>query len=346
MTTRLAVLLALAATTGCVDTADLGGGSTSEGQGGEGSTSSVDQGSTSTGIEGSEASTDAPEEGSGSTSTSGGESSTGETTGEIMVDTTGIYIVEATNRCGTAFDTVEVGLFPDPDLDLGNDTTWCNGEEFTIDPGLTDGNFTWSNGSTAQILTVDSTGSYSLVYTDTNGCQVNDTLLIEFFDPPIVITDEDKIFCGPGESYVLTVRPVFSDIDYVWSTGDSTQELTVNTTGEYIIYAINGCSTATDTVNMTFYRYEEGYFIPNVFSPNDDGINDIFLVENFLPEAFQLQIYDRWGNLTFETRDHNQGWDGRINGKPAPAGTYYYWIRTQDCNGRVVRENGYLTLVR
>lgn len=83
MTTRLAALLALSAATGCVDTADLGGGSTSGGQGGESSTSGLEDGSTSTGIEGSEASTDTPGETTSSTSTSGDESSSG-TTGDDL----------------------------------------------------------------------------------------------------------------------------------------------------------------------------------------------------------------------------------------------------------------------
>ncbi len=272
--------------------------------------------------------------------------STGDTTPGIDVDTTGVYTIQATNFCGTVEDSIEVSFYQPVELDLGNDTAVCEGTTYLIEPDVPPGIYLWSTGDMGSNLVVDTPGTYSLMYVDSNGCMVQDTQEVEFHPYPVVYGGLDITDCDPSEVHVLEAKPTQPFTDYVWSTGDSSQIINVNTTGDYVISAINGCSTATDTVVVFIYRYEEGYFIPNAFSPNSDGINDIYLVENFRPEEFILWIADRWGNEVFSTTNHMEGWDGNINGKAAPEGTYYYKIRTRDCGGYLHTESGYLTLMR
>ena len=88
-------------------------------------------------------------------------------------------------------------------------------------------------------------------------------------------------------------------------------------------------------------------YAPNAFSPNDDGRNDVFLP--FLdcqPVAFHLSIYDRWGSKAFESRDTRRGWDGKMRGKPAPAGLYAYLVEYEYGEGQKAREYGALYLLR
>ena len=93
---------------------------------------------------------------------------------------------------------------------------------------------------------------------------------------------------------------------------------------------INGCSVI-DTVYLevdVVICGEPEVFIPNAFSPNNDGINDIFLpISSCLYEVFQLQIFDRWGNMVFASTNVNIGWDGTYKGNKLPQGAYSYQFK-------------------
>ena len=88
-------------------------------------------------------------------------------------------------------------------------------------------------------------------------------------------------------------------------------------------------------------------YIPNAFSPNDDGRNDTF--QAYLacdPNRFQLSVFDRWGGKVFESKNPNEGWNGQIQGKPAPAGLYAFVLEYAFGDGERVREYGDVSLLR
>lgn len=273
--------------------------------------------------------------------------STGDTTLSITAAVPGTYVVQVSNRCGMVADTVLIGLFDTIALDLGNDTTICPGENYVLDPGLGSGIFLWSTGDMSDTLGVDSSGLFILTYQDTNGCYATDSLAIDLIVPPITVyAGLDITDCEPGASHVLEARPIQANVDYVWSTGDTSTSITVSSTADYVIRAVNECGEVSDTVIVFIYEYEEGYFIPNVFTPNGDGVNDVFQVENFRAEEYSLEIFDRWGNPVFSTKDRTASWDGNVNGSPAMEGVYFYQIRTRDCKGYLKNEQGTLTMLR
>lgn len=88
-------------------------------------------------------------------------------------------------------------------------------------------------------------------------------------------------------------------------------------------------------------------FIPEAFTPNDDGINDLFQpVFTFIPKDYELRIYNRWGNVIFETGDYTKAWNGKEpNGNPAPAGAYIYYLRIKSPNDQIVEERGNITVI-
>ncbi len=88
-------------------------------------------------------------------------------------------------------------------------------------------------------------------------------------------------------------------------------------------------------------------FIPEAFTPNDDGINDFFQpVFTFIPKDYELRIYNRWGNVIFETGDYTKAWNGKEpNGNPAPAGAYIYYLRIKSPNDQIVEERGNITVI-
>ncbi|MGZ3865946.1 MAG: gliding motility-associated C-terminal domain-containing protein, partial [Bacteroidia bacterium] len=86
--------------------------------------------------------------------------------------------------------------------------------------------------------------------------------------------------------------------------------------------------------------------VPNVFSPNGDGVNDYFFIKASGFEFAGYTIFNRWGKVMFETDVWNDGWDGKYNEKDVPEGTYYYIVRGKDVIGGKKEIKGYLLLVR
>ena len=87
-------------------------------------------------------------------------------------------------------------------------------------------------------------------------------------------------------------------------------------------------------------------FIPNVFSPNGDGINDVFTIRGERIEQVSIKVYNRWGNLVFEGRDASPAWDGRWQGQESPVGVYYYTAEIIYQNGAAEQKHGNVTIVR
>lgn len=257
------------------------------------------------------------------------------------------YTVSYRDSCGiSTVDTLVLNLASAVSLNLGNDTTLCTGSMLLLNPAIGAGTISWSDGSTSPTLPVNSSGQYSIAVQDTSGCTLRDTIQVDFVDPPVVSTHPDTAICGSEEDLLLIAAPIVPNTIYIWSTGDTATEISVNTTDLYVITAMNGCSTATDTTEIIFFKWEEGYFIPNVFTPNGDGFFDQFVVENFQEEDFHLRIFDRWGRKLFDTFDNEAGWNGTNSGTKIPTGAYYYVIQTRDCLGEVVEDKGVLSLLR
>jgi large repetitive protein len=87
-------------------------------------------------------------------------------------------------------------------------------------------------------------------------------------------------------------------------------------------------------------------FIPNIFSPNNDGLNDVLYVRGEGIAQLSFIVYHRWGEKVFETNDPHHGWDGTFKGKPAETGVYVYLVEARLENGMTVKRSGNVTLVR
>jgi gliding motility-associated-like protein len=89
------------------------------------------------------------------------------------------------------------------------------------------------------------------------------------------------------------------------------------------------------------------YYIPNAFTPNGDGINDIFkAVAPGIKQTDYFKIYNRWGKLMFESKNTKIGWDGKYSGMPQPAAVYVWMIKGTDVTGKLIQLKGIVTLIR
>lgn len=115
--------------------------------------------------------------------------------------------------------------------------------------------------------------------------------------------------------------------------------------GKYKVYATNhlGCTAESDAEVTSSCWYAD---LPTAFSPNGDGKNDLFFMRSENVQEMHLRIYNRWGQLVFETHDPKQGWDGKYNGQDAPIEAYAYVLNVLFKNNEVMQRQGNVTLLR
>ncbi|MCL1867907.1 MAG: gliding motility-associated C-terminal domain-containing protein [Paludibacter sp.] len=121
---------------------------------------------------------------------------------------------------------------------------------------------------------------------------------------------------------------------------------TFNDYGQYkiVLVSSNQQCSYTDSVNVKIN--ESALEVPNVFTPNGDGINDEFRVAYRSLRSFQMAVYNRWGNKIFETNDPQRGWNGKIGQRDAAAGPYFYYIKATGTDGRKYVLKGDINLIR
>lgn len=172
---------------------------------------------------------------------------------------------------------------------------------------------------------------------------------IRVYPFPLVNLGPDSVICLDGQPVLLhNYQPHFDHYQYLWSTGDTTQSISVVHHGMYDLRVTNayGCAT-TERVTVDKDCYTD---IPNAFTPNGDNVNDYFFPRQLLSRsvsAFHMKIFNRWGQIIFETtRPDGRGWDGKLNDKEQPVGVYVYLIEVGFTNGRTEHYNGNVTLLR
>ena len=223
----------------------------------------------------------------------------------------------------------------------------------SVDSGTAPFSYLWSNGNTALINNNLIAGSYALTATDAHGCKVSDSAIIT---QPIafVVTVPDTLIMKFGDHMNLPVdvNPT-GTYTYQWTRettlscgncADPVSYTPQTTTYTVTVTDISGCA---DTITFTlFVVADKQLFIPNVFSPNGDGINDILQVHTFGDNFFHLLIFDRIGEKVFESFNTEQGWDGKFNGQYVPPGVFTYHVVVNYLDGDAVQRNGTITVLR
>ncbi len=172
-----------------------------------------------------------------------------------------------------------------------------------------------------------------------NGCDTSNTDYKITVNP---LPDPDlgeTVFIDPGSAVEL--NPGGGYAEYLWSNESSDSGIMVHLGGVYWVRVKNqyGCYNSDSIVVNEF-----GLNIPNAFSPNGDGLNDCFRVNGFeYQEKVVMQIFNRWGNLIFETQDLDKGWDGTAAGTQCPADTYIWIINFRSEHDSVFK--GTVTIV-
>lgn len=287
------------------------------------------------------------------------------------VDLTGVYTLEVTNEDNgcTATDIVAVGVDPDGPTDaifILNDPT-CFGENdgSIIIDSVVGGTMPYLIGINGSALSATNqfgrltAGIYDITIQDLEGCSFTTT--VELIDP-----NPFQIFTGTEEEIALgdsiRLQGQFSNtVDtFYWNEAlglscvDCLRPIArpVNTTA-YTLTGIdeNGCSESA-TVLVTVKK-ERLIYIPSAFSPNDDGLNDYFVINagTGVESVEYLRIYNRWGAVIFEAKnfqpnDFRNSWDGKMKGEQVQMGVYVYSLKARFVDGEELMYQGDVTVVR
>ena len=280
-------------------------------------------------------------------------------------------IVTTQNQCvSTAFDTVRV--YKTPDLSIaGKDTICINStEKFSGILTLPDSTIKWQwtlgNGSTSQLqnptVSYKDTGDYdlSLIATNKLGCADTTTRRVNVAPLPTAKPATNPVVIISGASAPVNMNYTGPITSYTWSppahldcadcpiptaNPQFTTDYHVEITDRY------GCKNKAD-VTVKVICNGQNFFIPNTFSPNGDGVNDVFYLRGSgLFRIKSLLIFNRWGEVVFQKKefpvnDALSGWDGNYKGKKAKADVYVYQIEIICSNGEIIKYSGNIALIQ
>lgn len=265
-------------------------------------------------------------------------------------------------------DSVQVIPIEDG-IDVVPDTTICWGlpailyaENLFPEVNITwdwapDSAITSENGDTTMIQPPSSMWYYVTATTDL-GCVLNDSVFVTVagIDPSTIYAVADPDTVDYGQSTTLSVFPNNSGFAYVWEPVSSTTPPVGQSVSAIILQDSyfevtidDGYCQYKTGVNVYLHEYfcgEEYIYIPNAFSPNGDGANDHVFVRGQNLTQLDFKIFDRWGELVFETTDQTIGWDGTYKGAAVDPDVYVYHLKATCIDGTEYLIKGNITLLR
>jgi gliding motility-associated-like protein len=253
---------------------------------------------------------------------------------QLSVVTTLTYALPVNVVQSVCSDITAVVIGNDANVDLGQDTVLCTGETLTLSiPGFQD--YLWQDGSNGETFTVGDSGTYGVQVTDNLGCTSIDSINIAYselpevnfsFNPTALLIPDSLVnfnvvnpqagseyfwlFEGANPSFSSDINPVvsFPLIPGIYSI---------------VLIAENEASCVDSLSAFIEVDYDGTINLPNIFTPDGDGLNDAFVPFEKYPGEWQLTIFNRWGTEIFNTSDVTKGWSG----EGAVTGTYFWIIK-------------------
>ena len=257
--------------------------------------------------------------------------SDGSNTPTLEVTTAGTYSVTVTeNGCSTT-DAIAVAVQALPVFDLGPDQMLCPDEEayMYIYPLPEEASFSWNVAHYQPALTTNAPGVYTALV-NWNGCLWTDEVVVERAADLFIDIVEPLSFCE-GESMVVSAENPDNlfPIGYSWNNGETTPAIQIDRQGIYEVTLANACDTLSKSFEVTLDYCECPVYVPNAFTPDNDGANDLFKpVLGCEPDSYLLEIFNTWGEVIFATDDPETGWFGQVEEDPASTDHSGYFTRS------------------
>lgn len=244
---------------------------------------------------------------------------------DVLAD--GSYSVTVSNSgCETVAST-EITFLESPEVDLGPDIFECEGEGVVLAPNDPTLDFEWEDGSIEVTRDIESSGEYILTVEE-NGCIESDSISVSFQALPRIVLGQDTTVCDDVPFIIIPLSQTTGNLE--WEDGSNSPNFLVESPGLINVTLTEGLCVGRDSIQVNFKDcIDFEVFIPNAFSPNEDGVNDrfeIFFAEGLVIESFDITIFDRWGNRVFTSKSTEESWDGKFNTQDLDTGVYGYFI--------------------
>lgn len=256
----------------------------------------------------------------------------------LLAGSSQTFVFNAANGCDSTI-LVNVSAYPAVNFDLTAEKTCWNAAEGVIEVNVLSGtqpfDFIIDNGNAQQTQVFQQVmgGEHTVKVVDANDCELTADIVVPQTIPSELLVKDAIIPCETG---TVSLMPTLtaedpSQIDWTWSDGSTTPTLVVNKEGSYEVEINDGCEVISRTIDVAWdedYYKTEFFYIPNSFSPNFDGINDIFMAypgQDFELLSYEFRVFDRWGDAMFATDDIAKGWDG-INRSYELQSSVFVWF--------------------
>lgn len=269
----------------------------------------------------------------------------------IKYKDTGEYIVSIVwKKCGnTLYKKLKVNIHDFSSLNIGVDTSICFGDSISLSSNITGAKHKWSTGDTTTSIIVSKKGTYSLKV-ESGQCKAEDKVTIGILPPIFVDLGGSYSVCEYDTASFIQLDAGKGFAKYLWTpTEDTTRWIIVQEAGNYyvVVEDYRGCKGDDGTKIARTCDFE--FYIPNAFTPNNDGLNDIFKPRALEVLDFKFSIYTNWGERIFATNNPQQGWDGIYKGKVCQQGVYLYVISFKGYSNKLLRNynfKGTVSLIR
>ena len=271
---------------------------------------------------------------------------------------TTFHVIASIGKCNAA-DDITIRVVPYPNANAGLDTTICfpSSVQLHASGGVS---YLWSPTAFLSdpdiadpIATPPQSVQYTVAVSDVLGCPK------PAFSSVLVSVEKIVADAGPRDTNVVVNQPLQLNgtgaETFAWNppTGLNNPDIAnptaiLSESQEYVlkVQSAEGCS-ATDTINVTVYKIDPGLYVPNAFTPNGDGINDVFRpIPIGMKSLKYFRVYNRDGQLIFSTSIQNKGWDGTFKGKRQDADVYVWIVEGVDYLDKVIFQKGSVTLIR
>lgn len=263
------------------------------------------------------------------------------------VSSAGTYWVQVKQRHCLSADTLKIRN-PVIPLELGNDTIYCDSFRVILSAPDHMARYAWNTEATSQSIIVTREGKYSVQVEDTNGCIRMDSIRLEITPSPKIFIGNDTGICVYDE---ISIGLTDDFTMYEWNTGEQTGTILVSHEAVYVLKVTDKYHcTGTDSI----FVYEDpdalpnDMFIPNAFTPNNDGLNDYFpFTDPVTQREFHVQVFNRWGQKVFDSELNGTAhWDALFKDDEVSVDAYVYLIRYRGCDGDLRHESGTVTVLR
>lgn len=254
------------------------------------------------------------------------------------LDTVSLSVIGTSpGACGQ--DDFKIYITPLPPVQImspGFDTTaLCPGDTIFLTNTANSAGFPpvtgilWSTGASSSPLAVTSPATYWLEHTNNAGCKFRDSVQVVPLSPPLLYADSVRYICG-NQPITLSALGGEPGDSYLWSTGATTDTITVNSPDTYTLIVTNDCGSDTVSTQVVQIPTVTPQAMPNIFTPNGDGVNDIYNTQDLFAntQIFNVQVFNRWGAKMYETGDKSINWKP----KNISDGVYFMAIIYTDCN--------------